>query len=79
MPSQSFGSPSSNSIKVNSYTKHEKHIQQILAATFASTSVLAGLVAFYWFARMKRNSDISVPSIALGRTLSAVPRRLTLS
>ncbi|KAK3174706.1 hypothetical protein OEA41_001952 [Lepraria neglecta] len=55
MPSQAFGSPISTSIKVNNYTKHEKHIQQILAATFASTSILAGLVAFYWFARMKRN------------------------
>ena len=55
MPSQAFGSPKSTSIEVNNYTKHEKHIQQILAATFASTSVLAGLVAIYWFARMKRN------------------------
>ena len=55
MSSQAVGNASRTSIKVNNYTAHEKHIQQILAVTFASTSVILALVAFYCFARMKKN------------------------
>ncbi|KAL2039993.1 hypothetical protein N7G274_007396 [Stereocaulon virgatum] len=55
MPPQGARSLNSASANVNNYSAHEKHIQQVLAATFASISVIAGFVAFYWFARMKRS------------------------
>lgn len=41
--------------KSNNYTHREQHIQQVLAVTSSSISVLLGLVSFYWFATMKRN------------------------
>lgn len=41
--------------KGNKFTRQEQHIQQILAITSASISLLSGIVSFYWFARMKRN------------------------
>lgn len=55
MPPQGAGNSNNASNNVNNYSAHEKHTQQVLAATSASISVIAGLVAFYWFARMKRN------------------------
>ena len=41
--------------KGNKFTLQEQHIQQIVALTSASISLLSGIVTFYWFAKMKRN------------------------
>lgn len=41
--------------KGNKFTSQEQHIQQIVALTSASISLLLGIVSFYWFATMKRN------------------------
>lgn len=52
VPGHSLGG---NPGKSNNYTHQEQYIQQILAVTSSSISVLSGLVSFYWFATMKRN------------------------
>lgn len=41
--------------KGNNYTHQEQRIQQVLALTSASISLLSGFVSFYWFFTMKRN------------------------
>ncbi len=40
--------------RLNAFTAREKHIQQILAVTFASMSILSALLTMYWFVRLKR-------------------------
>ena len=40
--------------RANSFTAHQKYIQQILAVTFASISILSALVTIYWFVRLKK-------------------------
>ena len=52
MPGRSLSGPAGQS---NTYTRQEQYIQQVLAVTSSSISVLAGLISFYWFATMKRN------------------------
>lgn len=47
----SLGSAASS--RPNSYTAHQHHIQQILAVTSASISVLFALLTFYSFMRVK--------------------------
>ena len=42
------------SSRPNTFSAHQKHIQQILAVTFASVSILSGLLTFYWFLKLKR-------------------------
>ena len=41
--------------KTYSYTRQEQHIEQVIAVTSASISMLSALISFYWFATMKRN------------------------
>ena len=40
--------------KGNNYTLQEQRIQQILAVTSSSVSMLSGFITFYWFITMKR-------------------------
>ena len=40
--------------KGNNYTLQEQRIQQILAVTSSSISLLSGFITFYWFITMKR-------------------------
>ena len=41
--------------KNTNYSLQEQYVQQVLAVTSSSISVLSGLVSFYWFATMDRN------------------------
>lgn len=48
-------SPEGNAIsRQNNYTAHQKHIQQILAVSFASISILSALLTISWFFKLKR-------------------------
>ena len=42
------------SSRPNTFSAHQKHIQQILAVTFASMSILSALLTFYWFLKLKK-------------------------
>ena len=41
--------------KSNTYSPREQYIQQVIAVTASSISMLSGLISFYWFATMHRN------------------------
>ena len=41
--------------KSNAYSPREQYIQQVVAVTSSSISMLSGLISFYWFATMHRN------------------------
>ena len=41
--------------KSNAYSPREQYIQQVIAVTSSSVSMLSGLLSFYWFATMHRN------------------------
>ena len=41
--------------KSNAYSPREQYIQQVIALTSSSISMLSGLISFYWFATMHRN------------------------
>ena len=52
IPGRSLGGISG---QIHSYSREEQRIQQILAVTSASISLLFSFISFYWFAKMKRN------------------------
>lgn len=54
--------------KGNNYTLQEQRIQQILAVTSSSISMLSGFITFYWFITMKRKfrHDLIMLLIASG-------------
>ena len=41
--------------KSNAYSPREQYIQQVIAVTSSSISMLSGLISFYWFATMHKN------------------------
>ena len=41
-------------LRPNTFTPNQKHMQQIIAVTFASISILSALVTIYWFLRLKK-------------------------
>ncbi|KAI9821729.1 MAG: hypothetical protein M1827_002310 [Pycnora praestabilis] len=52
-----------------SFTAHEMYVMQVTAVLFATVSVLAAIVTFYWFSKMRRSFRHDLVIVLIGSDL----------